>query len=141
MDKRFSRRWLGLIAAGTFVAMLSACGGDDGATGPAGPAGPAGPPGPVGTSSVDVSTISAEDWASSNFSAEVTGVVVASPPVVTFTVSDDKGLPVVGLEKLSTQERIRDHRALPELRLHHRQAGTRATPAIRASGRATSSPA
>ena len=83
--------------------MLSACGGDDGATGPAGPAGPAGPPGPVGTSTVDVSTISAEDWASANFSAEVTSVVVASPPVVTFTVSDDKGLPVVGLETLSSK--------------------------------------
>jgi len=81
MDKRISRRWLGFIAAGTLAVMLSACG-DDGDTGPAGPPGP---PGPVGTSSVDVSTISAEDWANSNFKAEVSSVVVASPPVVTST--------------------------------------------------------
>ena len=103
MAKKFSRRWLGWLAASAFVATLSACGGDDGATGPAGPAGPAGPPGPSGSTSVDVSTISSEDWANAQFTAQVDSVVVASPPVVTFSVTDDKGLPVLGLEKVKTQ--------------------------------------
>ena len=103
MAKKFTRRWLGWLAASAFVATLSACGGDDGATGPAGPAGPAGPPGPSGSTAVDVSTISAEDWANAQFTAQVDSVVVASPPVVTFSVTDDKGLPVLGLEKVKTQ--------------------------------------
>ena len=100
MDKRVFRRWLALMAAGAFATLLSACGGDDGATGPQGPPGP---PGPVGTTSVDVTTIPAEVWAESKFRAEVTSVVVSGPPVVTFSVTDDKGLPVVGLEKVSSK--------------------------------------
>ena len=99
MDKRFSRRWLGLIAAGAFATLLSACGSDgsDGATGPAGP------PGPSGPTSVDVGTIAPEQWENANFKAEVTSVVITGAPVVSFTVTDDKGLPVVGLEKVTSK--------------------------------------
>jgi OmcA/MtrC family decaheme c-type cytochrome len=99
MDKRFSRRWLGLIAAGAFATLLSACGSD----GSDGAPGPAGPPGPSGPTSVDVGTIAPEQWENANFKAEVTSVVITGAPVVSFTVTDDKGLPVVGLEKVTSK--------------------------------------
>ncbi|UCG97486.1 MAG: OmcA/MtrC family decaheme c-type cytochrome [Burkholderiales bacterium] len=51
---------------------------------------------------VNVSELPAEQWAALNMQGEVTSVTIASPPVVEFTVTDDKGKPVVGLEENTT---------------------------------------
>ena len=112
MENRGSRRWIGLIAASVIAFALSGCGGSDGADGPQGPAGPAGPAGSTGsagsaglgaTAAINVGTMTAAAWESSKFTAEVSKVTISSPPVVEFTVSDDQGNPVVGMEKVTTK--------------------------------------
>ena len=97
----------GLLAA----AALVGCGGGGsdgapGATGPTGPAGATGPTGPAGSNAVatvSVAALSASQWADANFSATVTAVTIASPPVVTFKVSDAFGNPVSGLASNTSQ--------------------------------------
>jgi OmcA/MtrC family decaheme c-type cytochrome len=44
-----------------------------------------------------------EEWEASQFSATVKSVAIASPPVVTFSVVDNQGRPVEGLDKLKAQ--------------------------------------
>jgi OmcA/MtrC family decaheme c-type cytochrome len=110
-------RWSALMASGLIALTLAGCGGggSDGAagpagasggTGPAGPAGPAGPPGANGSNVVvgsntvtNTSVISANaaTWAKLQPTVAVTGVTIASPPVVSFTVTDAFGKPVTGL--------------------------------------------
>lgn len=68
--------------------------GSDGAPGPQGPQGPAGP------AAIDASTASPETLASLDVVSEVTGISIASPPVVTFTVKTAQGVPIVGLASL-----------------------------------------
>ncbi len=96
------------------VALLAACGGGD--TGPAGPqgpkgdtgdtggTGPTGPQGPAGTATVTIpsNATPATDsfvatWAALAPKVTVSSVTIASPPVVTFSVVDGSGNPVVGL--------------------------------------------
>jgi len=113
--------WLAVAAATVMAASLAGCGGSDGAAGPAGPAGsdgatgPAGPPGAPGIPGVagalnvpsnaltntDAITASAQEWANMEPTVTVTGVTIASPPVVTFSVIDGFGRPVVGLGNTS----------------------------------------
>ncbi|MBE0549669.1 MAG: OmcA/MtrC family decaheme c-type cytochrome [Rubrivivax sp.] len=95
---------------------LSGCGGGDGAAGPAGPTGPAGPAGPAGptgpggsggagvvavgsNSLTNASAVAANAaaWAALEPTVTVTGVTINSAPVVSFTVQDGFGRPVVGL--------------------------------------------
>jgi OmcA/MtrC family decaheme c-type cytochrome len=64
---------LSLIAG---ISLLSACSGDDGATGPEGPQG------------VPGTSVSTE---ASELTMEITGVTVASPPVVNFSVTNEAG--------------------------------------------------
>jgi OmcA/MtrC family decaheme c-type cytochrome len=113
MGKYKTPSWLGYVAAGLMAVALFGCGGDDGATGPQGPAGPPGaegPPGPTGPSGEGVVTIgsntataptvvaaNAAVWESLIPTVKVTGVTIASPPVVSFEVTDAAGQPVVGL--------------------------------------------
>jgi len=100
------RRWSLLATALASAAfLLQGCGGgDDGAAGPAGPAGATGATGPAGkdlTAVVKVADLSSDSWADLKPQVTVTGVTIASPPVVTFTVKDDKGNPVIGLGNTS----------------------------------------
>jgi OmcA/MtrC family decaheme c-type cytochrome len=90
---------------------LAACGGD-GDAGPAGPQGqqgqqgapgPQGPAGPAGTAAVNAAGLTPEQWASATFSAAVNSVVISSPPVVEFTITDALGAPVVGLETFTAK--------------------------------------
>ena len=96
-------RWATLAASTMFAVFLAACGGDDGAPGAPGAPGTPGAPGAPGTPGADanatvkVGELSAEQWAAANFKAEVTGVTIASAPVVSFKVVDGFGKPVVGL--------------------------------------------
>jgi OmcA/MtrC family decaheme c-type cytochrome len=114
-------RWLCLAAAALLSATLIGCGGGGsagpaGATGGTGPAGPPGPPGPPGTpgnpgsnggattsvgsntlTNVDAIAANAAAWADLEPTVTVTNVTIASPPVVTFSVVDGFGKPVVGL--------------------------------------------
>ena len=116
MRKKTLHPWLAFAAAFLVAGALTGCGGGDtgpagptGPTGPTGPAGPAGPTGPArpagpsGTATVNAATLTPEQWQASKFSAEITSVSVTSAPVVEFTLSDDQGLPVVGLETYVTK--------------------------------------
>lgn len=85
--------FLSLVLASLFV--IAGCG-DDGAQGPPGP------PGPSGGSAVGISTLNAADMAALAMTGEVTGVTIASPPVVTFMVKDQFGRGVAGLGVKST---------------------------------------
>ena len=114
-----NRNWLSLVAVGLLAAALSGCGGDNGdqgpigATGPAGPAGPTGPAGPAGTpgatggnvftvgsnalTNTSAITTNAAAWRDLEPTVTVTGVTIASAPVVNFKVVDGFGRPVIGL--------------------------------------------
>ncbi len=76
------------VTAPLALMLLAACSGDDGADGQPGPPGPPGPPAPPPVSD-------AADAAS--IEAQITGVTVASPPVVEFTLQEADGTPVVNL--------------------------------------------
>jgi OmcA/MtrC family decaheme c-type cytochrome len=51
---------------------------------------------------VNLAAITPEQWEAAEFKASVSNIVIASPPVVTFTVSDKVGNPVVGLENVKS---------------------------------------
>ncbi len=101
-----------LLAVGALT--LAGCGGGStGSAGPAGPAGPPGaggpagppgPPGPPGTNAVLIPSnatpatdAAAAAWAALEPQVTITGVSIASAPVVNFEVTDAAGNPVVGL--------------------------------------------
>jgi OmcA/MtrC family decaheme c-type cytochrome len=65
--------------------VIAGCGGSDGSDGPSGPPGPEGPPGVI-----DISN-------ATELNAQITGVTVSSPPVVTFRLSDGIGREVLDL--------------------------------------------
>ena len=97
-------RW-GLLALA--VATLAGCGGSDGGTGPAGPAGATGATGATGapgkdaTAVVGLKSLSVADFAATTFNTTITGVTIASPPVVSFKVTDANGNPIIGLGSTS----------------------------------------
>jgi OmcA/MtrC family decaheme c-type cytochrome len=86
--KRLSRF---VVAAGAAALLLHGCGG--GSDGAAEPEVPAPPQGPV----VNLSTLTPEQYAATEFNATITGVTISSPPVVNFSVVDKNGQPLVGL--------------------------------------------
>ena len=105
-----------LVAA--MATLIVGCGGGSGDAGPTGPAGPAGPPGATGqpgtpgisgatavnmarSTNPTVVAANAAVWESLEPTVTVTGVTIASPPVVSFTVADPFGNPVVGLGNTS----------------------------------------
>ena len=96
------RKWsLFVTTLATAAFLLQGCGGgSDGAAGPAGPAGPTGPTGQPGkdlTAKVNVAALTPEQWGNLSLKGEITGVTIASAPVVTFKVTDSSGNPVSGL--------------------------------------------
>jgi OmcA/MtrC family decaheme c-type cytochrome len=110
MDKRNWGRLIGLVAVGVLASVLSACGGsgDAGPAGPIGPIGPTGPTGPTGpagsagvfnvaSNAAAATATGSAAWAALAPQVTVTGITIASPPVVDFKVVDGAGLPVVGL--------------------------------------------
>ncbi len=110
MGTNKNRSWLGLIGAGFIAVALSGCGGSDGTAGPQGapgapgtqgPTGPAGPPGATGT--INAGFVTPEEWEAARFSATVNSVTIASPPIVEFSVVDERGRPVEGLDKLTSK--------------------------------------
>lgn len=95
-----------VAVAATAAFLLHGCGGGSdgspgttGATGAAGPQGPAGPAGTPAAAVSNVSTLSAQEFAATRLSASIISVAIASPPVVTFKVTDQNGMPVVGFGK------------------------------------------
>ncbi|MFA6310891.1 MAG: OmcA/MtrC family decaheme c-type cytochrome [Sterolibacterium sp.] len=106
------RRWSLLAATvATAAFLLQGCGGgDDGAAGPAGAAGAPGTPGTPGAPGKDLVNVTkvaansaaataetAAAWKALAPQVTVTGVTIASAPVVKFSVKDAAGNPVVGL--------------------------------------------
>ncbi len=87
---------------------FAGCEGDDGSTGPAGPAGPAGADGADGADGQDLTAVITIGDGSAlteeeieklgKLQATITGVTVASPPVVSFTVTDANGDPALGID-------------------------------------------
>jgi hypothetical protein len=95
-------RFVTAVAAAAFL--LHGCGGGSdgaagtaGAPGPAGPAGAPGPQGPSGANVVSLKQLTPAQIAATEFNATVTGVTIASPPVVTFKLADGNGTPLAGL--------------------------------------------
>ena len=125
MAKTILHPWRGLLAM-FMVALLAltGCGGDDGdpgpagppgATGPAGPAGPPGPAGPSGGATISVATMTPEEWEAAKFSATVTKVTIASPPVIEFSVVDEQGRPVEGFEAVTSKNSTATVASYPNL--------------------------
>jgi OmcA/MtrC family decaheme c-type cytochrome len=96
VSSSWGTRILGCVWALLAVAILAGCsGGKDGAAGPAGPTGPQGPGGSTGPSgpvlALDIST-------AKTITAKVTGVTSGASPVITFTLVDQTGTPLKGLQ-------------------------------------------
>ena len=99
------------LVALAILALSLGCSGSQGPTGPAGPAGPAGDAGPPGNDAVTLITVpsnsaapttaSSAAWAALVPKVTVTGVTIASPPVVKFKVTDAAGVPIAGLGNMS----------------------------------------
>jgi OmcA/MtrC family decaheme c-type cytochrome len=103
--------WAKIASASLLSIALAGCGGgSDGAAGAAGAAGATGATGAtgpaganlvatanVGTNAAASSATSAAAWKALAPQVTVTSVTIASPPVVSFTVKDAAGNPVVGL--------------------------------------------
>ncbi len=99
-----------LAALGCLSLMLAGCSGDDGDPGPVGPEGPPGaegpegPPGPQGPTASEVvvigsGAIDSEEAAEIGILvAEITGVTIASPPTITFTVTAADGRPALEID-------------------------------------------
>ena len=95
-----------LGAAFALSLSLAGCGGSDGSAGPPGAtgapgapgaAGPAGPPGPSGSAAVVLTpTTPPAEFAALNIVGTVTGVTIASPPVVNFKLATNQGVPIIG---------------------------------------------
>lgn len=85
---------------------LAGCSGDDGSAGTPGlpgvdgTNGAPGTPGTPGSAVVDVSLQPADAIAALNPVAEITGVTINSPPVVSFTVTDSTGRGIAGLKAI-----------------------------------------
>lgn len=107
MNTATIRSGLAALTAAGVLALAGCGGGDSGAQGPQGPAGPAGPPGSstpavrVASNAAPATDAAAAAWAALVPKVTVTGVTISSPPVVTFTVTDANGAPVVGLGNTS----------------------------------------
>lgn len=101
-----SSRYLSITRAGLvalFVAALAGCGGGDGQDGATGSQGPQGPQGPAGAPGVDATGVIHADQLNVTDAAavvpkgQITSVVINSPPVIRFNVTDAYGNPMVGL--------------------------------------------
>ncbi|MFZ2631504.1 MAG: OmcA/MtrC family decaheme c-type cytochrome [Desulfosalsimonadaceae bacterium] len=90
--KKYKGAFLILAFIFALFQVLGCSDGDDGAQGPQGPAGP------PGSSVVDVTTQTPEALATITPTATVTGVSIASPPVVDFKVTDSYGRGIDGLK-------------------------------------------
>lgn len=105
MKKNNWQKYAGHFAAALLSSLLLACGGGD--TGPTGPAGPQGPQGPgpgviqIPSNSTPATDAAAAAWAALSPQVTVTAVTIASPPVVSFKVTDSAGHPVIGLGNTS----------------------------------------
>ncbi len=88
--KKLAPPFLGLMCV--FVPL-----GCEGSTGPQGPVAPVGPIGPVPLVGIDASTVPDSVLAELDLVGEITNVSIASPPVVTFTLKTDAGVPILGL--------------------------------------------
>ena len=73
---------------------LAGCSGGDGDTGPQGP------PGPSGPRVIDLGALSDDAIADLDVQSQITRVVIASPPVVDFTVATANGVPITGIGAL-----------------------------------------
>ena len=107
------RKSLFVLGAAAFALSLSlaGCGGSDGSAGPPGAtgapgapgaAGPAGPPGPSGSAAITLTpNTPPAEFAALDLTATVTGVTIASPPVVNFKLATKQGVPVIGFGSTS----------------------------------------
>ena len=109
MKSTLHRKALAAFIAASALALAGCGGGDKGDQGPTGAPGPAGPPGAASTVSVGSNALTNTDaiaaqaarWAALQPSVTVNSVSISSPPVVTFTVTDGFGNPVLGLTNTS----------------------------------------
>ena len=89
-------KWLksSTVLLSVAMATLVSCSGSDGDDGKVGPQGPAGPP---GGAAINASQVTNEFLATLDVVGAVTGVTIASPPKVTFTLQTASGVPIVGI--------------------------------------------
>lgn len=80
--------WFTALSLGILAVGMSACSGDDGTRGPPGPQGPEGPPGETVVVSGDATSLDIVIGAAS---------VSDGTPAVDFTVTDEDGIPFIGL--------------------------------------------
>ena len=97
---RTSYKWLSLIAAGMLAFAVAGCSDDDNGGSAAPPpttGGGGGVTPPTGTSPVDVTKLTADQWAALTPVVKVGSVSISSPPVVSFSIADANNNPVIGI--------------------------------------------
>lgn len=93
-----------LCLSALFITALAGCGGSDGAAGAAGAPGTAGAPGAPGTTpGTNAATMTAAQWASSQFSGQITALTInaSGKPVVSFKITDKDNVGVAALGSTS----------------------------------------
>jgi len=109
MNKNRTYRWLGWLAAGLMAVTMAGCGGDDptgpqGTPGGSGSQGPSGPPGPPGASgNFNVAFVTPQEWEAAQFEVRDVSITNDDKPEVEFSVFDNQGRPVQGLETLTSK--------------------------------------
>lgn len=100
MQRTLWQRLSSLLIVSTAAAalLLSGCEGDKGD-----PGRDAVLPGPT---PVNVTTLTPEQQSELSFQGSVTGVTVASPPVVTFRITDSNGAPIIGLNQRNSSNQL-----------------------------------
>jgi len=88
----------GLALAALMAVGFAGCANDDGNRGLEGPEGPTGPPGPPGQPGTPGSPAVPNVANADVIFPTITGVSIASPPVVSFQLVDSEGLPLQGLQ-------------------------------------------
>ncbi len=112
MSRRYPKKMryilLGLVILLAAFLFMGCDDGDDGDPGPPGPQGEQGPPGPPGSAMVDLSTMTIEEQAALGtvtLPTDSISVTIDSPPVVTFSLADELGRPVLGLASIMGTDR------------------------------------
>jgi len=107
MSRRYPKKLryilLGLVILLAAILFMGCGDGDDGDPGPPGPQGP---PGPSGGAIIDLSTMTIKEQAELGtviLPTDSISITIDGPPVVTFSLVDELGRPVLGLDKLVTK--------------------------------------
>lgn len=105
MKHRPLKQLCGLFASAAIALVLIGC---NGKAGQNGTNGTPGTPGTPGTNyALDITTLSADEWAGLTLNSQVTKVTMGAAPVVNFTITDGHNVPVKGFGQFTSWDKTK----------------------------------